>query len=148
MMYENHKLCEKLKPKEICLVVEQYKEGIFEPQFHKHVPQHRLSESALQNLLRALVLKFENNEPWTIVRSHLNERGKEPPAYKMMWHVTYPERECFENTAGRIPAHGPTWSLALTSSATASSAWRAMSPSADCGDGAPNLKSRNAVSLR
>lgn len=90
-MYENHKLCEKLKPKEICLVVEQYKEGIFEPQFHKHVPQHRLSESALQNLLRALVLKFENNEPWTIVRSHLNERGKEPPAYKMMWHVTYPE---------------------------------------------------------
>ena len=86
-MYENHKLCEKLKPKEICFVVEQYKEGVFERKFHEHVPKHRLSESALQDLLQALVLKFENNEPWTIVRSHLNERGKEPPAYKLMWQV-------------------------------------------------------------
>jgi len=90
-MYENYKLCEKLKPKEICLIVEQYKEGDFERQFHEHVPVHRLSESGLQNLLQALVLKFENSEPWTIVRSHLNERGKEPPAHKLMWHVTYPE---------------------------------------------------------
>jgi hypothetical protein len=32
-MYENHKLCENLKPKEICIVVEQYKEGNFEQQF-------------------------------------------------------------------------------------------------------------------
>ena len=90
-MYENHKLCEKLKPKEICLVVEQYKEGIFERQYHEHIPRHRLSESALQNLLQALVLKFENKNPQTIVRRHLNERGREPPAYKLMWHVTYPE---------------------------------------------------------
>lgn len=90
-MYENYKLYEKLKPKEICIVVEQYKEGIFERQYHEHVPMHRLSESALQNLLIALVLKFENNEPRTIVRSHLNDRGKEPPAHKFMWHVTYPE---------------------------------------------------------
>ena len=90
-MYESHKLCESLKPKEICLVVEQYKEGSFERQFHEHVPKHRLSESALQNLLEALVLKFENNEPRTIVRSHLNERGKEPPSHKLMWHVTCPE---------------------------------------------------------
>ena len=90
-MYENYKLCEKLKPKEICLVVEQYKGGIFERQYHEHIPKHRLSESALQNLLQALVLKFENMEPQTIVRSHLNERGKEPPAHKLMWRVTYPE---------------------------------------------------------
>ena len=90
-MYENHKLCERLKPKEICLVVEQYKEGIFEQQYHEHIPKHRLSECALKKLLQALVLKFENNEPGTIVRSHLNERGKEPRAYKLMWHVTYPE---------------------------------------------------------
>jgi hypothetical protein len=90
-MYENHKLCEKLKPKEICLVVEQYKQGIIERQYHEHVPKHRLSESALQHLLMALALKFENNEPRTIVRSHLNERGREPSAHKLMWHVTYPE---------------------------------------------------------
>jgi hypothetical protein len=61
-MYDNQKLCEKLKPKEICLVVEQYTEGIFERQFHEHIPKRRLSESALQNLLQALAFKFENNE--------------------------------------------------------------------------------------
>ena len=91
IMYENHKLCEKLHPKEICLVVEQYNKGLFEQKYHEHVPQHRLSENSLKNLLQALVLKFENNEPRTIMRSHLNERGKEPPAYKLMWHVSRPE---------------------------------------------------------
>jgi hypothetical protein len=90
-MYENHKLCEKLKPKEICLVVEQYKEGIFERQYHDHVPAHRLSNDAMKNLLHSLVLKFESNEPGTIVRSYLNERGKEPRTHKLVWHVTYPE---------------------------------------------------------
>jgi hypothetical protein len=90
-MYENQKLCEKLKPEEICLVVEQYKEGNFERQYHEHVRKHRLSENALRNLLMALVLKFENTEPRTIVRAHLNDRGKAPLAYKLMWHVTYPE---------------------------------------------------------
>jgi hypothetical protein len=36
-MYENYRLCEKLNAKEICLVVGQYKEGIFERQYHEHV---------------------------------------------------------------------------------------------------------------
>jgi hypothetical protein len=90
-MYENHKLCATLKPNEICLVVEQYKNGMFDRKYHEHIPKHRLSEDSLQHLLQALVLKFENNEPWTIVRSHLNERGKELPSYKFMWQVTYPE---------------------------------------------------------
>jgi hypothetical protein len=90
-MYEGYKLCETLRLKEICLVVEQYREGYFEWKYHEHVPKHRLSEDALRYLLQALVLKFENNEPRTIVRSHLNDRGKEPPAFKFAWQVTYPE---------------------------------------------------------
>jgi hypothetical protein len=90
-MYENYKLCGDLKPKQICLVVEQYSNGEFERQYHEHIPKHRLSESRLQSLLQALVLKFENAQPQTVVRSHLNEHGKEPPSYKSVWHVTHPE---------------------------------------------------------
>jgi hypothetical protein len=90
-MYENHKLCPDLKPKEICLVVEQYHEGTIERKYHLHVPQHRLSEVSLSYLLKALVLKFQNNEPLTIVRSFLNDRGKNPSAHNFNFHVTYPE---------------------------------------------------------
>ena len=54
-MYENHKLCPELKPKEICLVVEQYHEGVIDRKYHLHVPQHRLSEDALGYLLKELV---------------------------------------------------------------------------------------------
>jgi hypothetical protein len=90
-MYENHKLCGDLKKKEICIVVEQYREGAIERKYHQHIPQHRISETSLQFLLQALVLKFENNEPLTIVRSFLNDRGKDPSRYKFMWRTTYPE---------------------------------------------------------
>jgi hypothetical protein len=90
-MYENHKLCLDLKPKEICLVVEQYREGKIERKFHMHVPKHRLSEDSLAYLLKALVLKFENNEPLTIVRSFLNTRGRNPTAHNFNFHTTYPE---------------------------------------------------------
>jgi hypothetical protein len=41
-----------------------------------HVPKSRLSMDVLGNVLHALVLKFEDVRPQTIVRSYLNERGK------------------------------------------------------------------------
>ena len=90
-MYEDHKLCPDLKPKEICLVVEQYREGTIERKYHLHVSQNRLSEVSLGYLLKALVLKFDNNEPLTIVRSFLNDRGKHPSAHNFNSRVTYPE---------------------------------------------------------
>lgn len=90
-MYENYKLCDELQVKDICIVVEQYREGNMERKYHLHVPQHRLSETSLQYLLQALVMKFENNEPLTIVRSFLNSRGKNPSAHNFNWHVTNAE---------------------------------------------------------
>jgi hypothetical protein len=90
-MYENHKLCPDLKPKEVCLVVEQYHEGTIGRKYHLHVPKYRLSEDALAYLLKTLVLKFANNEPLTIVRSFLNSRGRHPSAHSFNFHVTYPE---------------------------------------------------------
>jgi hypothetical protein len=59
--------------------------------YHQHVAEHRLSETSLQYLLQSLVLKFENNEPLTIVRSFLNNRGKNPSRHNFNWHVIYSE---------------------------------------------------------
>ena len=81
-MYENHKLCADLTPSEFCLVVEQYKEGVYIRKFHEHVPKSRLSQDAQTNLLRALV---------PILRCYLNKRGKTPAANRIRFETTYPE---------------------------------------------------------
>jgi hypothetical protein len=90
-VHSGYKLCESLKPKEYCIVVELYKDGVFEQRFHEHVAVHRLSEESLQYLLPALVMKFEEMLAMTIFRSHLNDRGKNPPRQSFIWHVEYPE---------------------------------------------------------
>jgi hypothetical protein len=102
-MYDGYKLCSELKPKEICIVVEEYHEGHFYRRFHEHIPKHRISDENLSATLQALVLKFQNNEPLTILRSFLNKRGKDPSAYTFIWHVTRPEpgvlrKHCGSNT--------------------------------------------------
>jgi len=94
-MYENHKLCERLTSDEICLVLEQYREGSFTREFHEHVPTSRLSEDACRNLLRALVVRFAGYSGMAaeqIVRCHLNARSKTPEADNSLRIVTsYPE---------------------------------------------------------
>ena len=90
-MYENHKLCDSLKSSEICLVVEQYTEGIYLRKFHEHVPKHRLSNSARTNLLRTLVLHFSGASAEAIVSSSLNKRGRSPPAMTILCTASYPE---------------------------------------------------------
>ena len=113
-MHDKYKLCETLNLKEYCIVVEQYKDGLFEQTFHEHVAVHRLSEESLQYLLPALVMKFEEMLPMTIFRSHLNDRGKNPPRQNFMWHVDRPEpgllrKYCGTNTrawADRVVSAG------------------------------------------
>ena len=92
-MYENFKLCEKLKPREICIVIERYNEGDVTREFYEHIPSVRLSKDALGQLLRALVIRFSAMSARTIVRNHLNKRGKSPPAENrdLRFHQTYPE---------------------------------------------------------
>jgi hypothetical protein len=45
------KLCPDLQPSDVCLVVEQYRDGGFERRFHKHVPRERLADPARLDLL-------------------------------------------------------------------------------------------------
>jgi hypothetical protein len=99
-MYDGYKLCPDLKAKEICIVVEEYHEGNFYPRFHEHIPKHRISDENLRAMLQALVLKFQNNEPLTIVRSFLNKRGKDPSCFAPMWNVTRPERGVLRKHCG------------------------------------------------
>jgi hypothetical protein len=92
-VYENYKLCETLKPAEICLVVEHYSQGVFAREFHEHVPKSRLSQEARLNLLRALVVHFSGMGPERIVGCYLNSPGRKPEAINgFPFHVTYPER--------------------------------------------------------
>lgn len=79
-MYENFKLCEELKPRETCIVVERYAVGELRREFHEHIPSARLSSDSRSDLLRALVIRFSEFDAKTIVRCHLNARGRAPLA--------------------------------------------------------------------
>ena len=76
------KLCPDLLGTDVCLVVEQYREGDFERRFHKHVPRALLSDGARAELLRALVARFSERagpSAEQIVSVYLNASGDNPP---------------------------------------------------------------------
>ena len=107
-MYDNHTLCETLMPSEICIVVEQYFEGAFTRQFHEHVPRSRLSDAARGALLRALVIHFSRMGAESIVRCHLNDRGRSPLADSCLSMVVrYPEAGVLRTYCG---ANTSAWS--------------------------------------
>jgi hypothetical protein len=89
------KLCPRLKPKELCFVLEQYHEGEFTLQFHEHVPRSRLSAENKINVIRSMVVRFYGFEGMgseSIVRAYLNDRGKTPSASAVLRiHTSYPE---------------------------------------------------------
>ena len=104
-------LCPDLCPNELCIVVEQYREGTFERQFHEHIPRSRLSSKSKVELLRALVIRFYGFSGMgaeQIIRAHLNQRGKTPSANAALRiHTSYPEagvlrRHCGGDTAAWI----------------------------------------------
>ena len=106
-MYENFKLCAELKPRECCLVFEQYRDGEFTREYHRHFPRNRISQASMIEMLKAFVVRFEGISgmgPDGIVASYLNTRGKDPAARNSFQiQVTYPEpgvmrRYCGTNT--------------------------------------------------
>jgi hypothetical protein len=73
------KLCPDLQPSDVCLVVEQSRDGGYERRFHKHVPRDRLADPARLDLLRALVARFAARagpNAVQIVSSYLNANGE------------------------------------------------------------------------
>jgi hypothetical protein len=91
----NFKLCADLQPADVCVVVEQYREGAFERRFHKHVPRERLANEDRVELLRALVARFAARtgpSAEQIVGSYLNANGERPAPVNNLTIVTsHPE---------------------------------------------------------
>jgi len=89
------KLCPDLLPTDVCLVVEQYREGDFERRFHKHVPRELLADGMRAELLRALVGGFSDRagpSAEQIVSVYLNASGDKPPSTNNYTIVTsHPE---------------------------------------------------------
>ena len=110
MEYENYRLCSELRPKETCVVLEQYVLGEFERRFHMHVPKTRLSQESKSGLLRSLVMRFYGNEGMGaehIVTLHLNSRGIHAQLPYNGTHLIRNRGFC-ECVAARIQGHGLT----------------------------------------
>ena len=73
--YDGYRLCPELRPSELCIVVEQYRGGLFERRFHQHIPGARLSTEAKIDLLRSLVALWSGLSAEQIVRAYLNTRS-------------------------------------------------------------------------
>jgi hypothetical protein len=110
-MYENYKLCSDLKPRECCLVLEQYHQGNFTREYHRHFPRYRISAPAMIEMLKAFVVRFDGFSgfgPDLIVDAYLNSRGKDPRDLGVFQiRVTYPEpgvirRYCGTNTCAWV----------------------------------------------
>jgi hypothetical protein len=89
------KLCPHLQASDVCLVVEQYRDGGYERRFHKHVPHDRLADQARLDLLRALVARFSartGSSAEQIVSSYLNASGEHvSPPNQLTIVTSHPE---------------------------------------------------------
>jgi hypothetical protein len=78
-MYDGIKICPKLRPSELCVVLEQYRKGEFERRFHEHIPRRSLSAKRRIELLRALVVSFygfSGMGPGQIVNAYVKKPRK------------------------------------------------------------------------
>src|SRR5580693_6829640 len=94
-LYSAFLICPTLTPDMKCIRLRKYNHGrgeLFAELFHEHCPKHRISEDASTEMLRALVLRYEQADAAYILRSYLNKRGREPQAYNpFRMTVEYPE---------------------------------------------------------
>lgn len=93
--YSGFQLCPGLKSGYRCIRLRKYNSGkgpAFTELFHEHIRKHRLSKDAATALLNVLVLVYPGAEALGIVRSYLNDRGREPPCdTRLRIAVEYPE---------------------------------------------------------
>lgn len=91
-MYENYETCPQLSPKEKCVRVLRYNDGVFAETFHEHAPSHRLSVDGELDSLRALIEHCAGWNETFILYSRLNSRKGGPSRYpRLISHVSYPE---------------------------------------------------------
>lgn len=80
-MYTEHKLCPRLKMKELCFRCFQYREGNVSETFHEHVPAHRMSQATAFEAARGLVVSSANWPQTFVLNSLLNRSRGGPECY-------------------------------------------------------------------
>ena len=90
--HENWRLCKTLTPRQTCVRLRNYVKGRFEQRFHEHVAALDLAEKCVAELLRTLVLRYEEAAGERIVSAYLMHRGRAAKlAHPCQIHVTYLE---------------------------------------------------------
>jgi hypothetical protein len=94
--HSNFGLCDTLAPKTKCVRVFKYNSGqgeMFSEVSHEHFPDHRISEDAAIQMLKALVVRYTEWEAPYIVRCFLNDRGSNPASCRNQLKIVceYPE---------------------------------------------------------
>lgn len=93
--FSGFQCCNDLTSKNCCIRLQKYNPGsgrAFTEIFHDHIPKHRLSQRSAEALLKTLVLVYKGTDAHGILRSYVNEKGKEPafdPPLKITFE--YPE---------------------------------------------------------
>jgi hypothetical protein len=91
-MYSGFQLCNDIEPKQKCFRLRRYNQGVFEDVFHEHIPKHRISLDSSIEMMKALVLRYEEFAAPYIIRCYLNSRGRNPAAINLLRIVIeYPE---------------------------------------------------------
>lgn len=90
--YSGVSLCPDLQPKAKRFRVRRCREGVFDEEFHEHIPRHRINAGETAEPIRALVVRFAASSGSAILQALLNRRGKDPAASNLLnVHVDYPE---------------------------------------------------------
>ena len=76
--YPRFELCPTLVPKKKCLRLKKYNRGQFTELFHEHFPSNRIAKGASLEMMKALVVRYEELDAAHILSCYLNERGQEP----------------------------------------------------------------------
>lgn len=108
-MYTRHLPCPTLKPGEVCFRSRKYFDGEVTDKFHEHVPDYRISNDSVWEVLRALVGHAADWPERWILSSRLNSRAKVPERWPPLTQVTeYPE----EGVIRQIVSEGNSWAWA------------------------------------
>jgi len=96
-LYSGFQPCPTLTPKMKCVRLRKYnhdhsKDELFTELFHEHCPKHRIGRDASIEMLKALVLRYDDVGAPYILRCYINKRGREPQAHNpFQINVEYPE---------------------------------------------------------
>lgn len=94
--YSGFQICAALRPKMKCIRLRKYNHDLHDPYteiFHEHFPGYRISVDASIEMMKALVLRYEERGASYILRCYLNKRGQEPESCAERFQITveYPE---------------------------------------------------------